>query len=717
MKKSMQSGLVAALAAALWAGLTTDASADVYVSLSGTGSGTSWADATNSLQGAIDACPVGQKVWVADGLYNTGGRTNYPSGTVVTNRVVIWKAITVSSTNSDPSATVIKGAWDPVTTNGPASVRGVYMAANSTLIGITVTNGSCGTNTSLAGYYYGGGVYCADNTTVVLSNCVVSGCAATRVSAVNAGGGGVYKGRLYNCSLSGNLAYQGAGANSSVLSNCTLRGNTALPLPAGSLNPRGGGAYGCTLYDCTVEENQSGENGGGLHTCTVYGGTIRNNACTNGNRSGGGAASSSIFNCLISGNAAYSGGGAYGCALSNCTLMANLVVTNLTTGIYIYPTGAGAAGSSGLTNCLIVANTNTANNGGGVHGSTLRNCVVLSNVCLNGGSGGGTHSSTLYNCGLTNNATYGNSGTVAGGGGANGGGLYDCAIVGNYSYNGGGANSAVLSNCYVAANMVATNGMASTAPTGGGTYGCTLTNCTLVWNTNLNANGGGAYIGTMTGCLVASNYCGGTYGGGFAGTGTDKANHRAYNCKFLDNRTKRGGGVYGASVYNSLIAGNISDDGYGGGAQDCWLWNCTVVSNRLGIAATTGGGLYDCKAVTNCIVYFNYNSAGTINNYSVGQTSGDCTNFGYTCTWPAKANWDASNFTNDPRMVNWPARDYRLDRGSPCIDKGLSIGWMTDPADVRRKDLDGVPRVRGTGVDLGAYESVPPPVGTVVLIR
>ena len=182
MKKSMQSGLVAALAAALWAGLPADLSADVYVSLSGTGSGTSWADATNSLHGAIDACTVGQKVWVADGLYNTGGRTNYPSGTVVTNRVVIWKGITVSSTNSDPSATVIKGAWDPVTTNGAASVRGVYMAANSMLIGITVTNGSCGTNASPN--FYGGGVYCADNTSVVLSNCVVSGCAATRVSEI-----------------------------------------------------------------------------------------------------------------------------------------------------------------------------------------------------------------------------------------------------------------------------------------------------------------------------------------------------------------------------------------------------------------------------------------------------------------------------------------------------------------------------------------------------
>jgi hypothetical protein len=379
--------------------------------------------------------------------------------------------------------------------------------------------------------------------------------------------------------LSGNLAYQGAGANASVLYNCTLRGNTALPLPAGSLSSRGGGAYGCTLYDCTVEENQSGEHGGGLHTCTVYGGTIRNNACTNGGRYGGGAASSSIFNCLISGNAAYSGGGAYGCALSNCTLMANLVVTNLTTSIY--PTGAGAAGSSGLTNCLIVANTNTANNGGGVYGST------------------------------------------------------------------------------------------------------------------------------MTGCLVASNYCG-NYGAGFYGY--NKAN--AYNCKFLDNRTaNRGGGVYDASVYNSLIAGNYANGGYGGGAQDCYLWNCTVVSNVF--RGSLGGGLHDCKAVTNCIVYFNYNDVGATNNYD----NGTCTNFGYTCTWPAKANWDASNFTNDPRMVNWRARDYRLDRGSPCIDRGLSIGWMIAPADVRSKDLDGGPRVRGAGVDLGAYESAWVSLGTVVLIR
>lgn len=54
-------------------------------------------------------------------------------------------------------------------------------------------------------------------------------------------------------------------------------------------------------------------------------------------------------------------------------------------------------------------------------------------------------------------------------------------------------------------------------------------------------------------------------------------------------------------------------------------------------------------------------------------------------------NWERT----DPRLVN--ATDFRLQSDSPAIDAGLSLPDVT-------RDADGVPRPRGAGHDLGAYE-------------
>ena len=53
----------------------------------------------------------------------------------------------------------------------------------------------------------------------------------------------------------------------------------------------------------------------------------------------------------------------------------------------------------------------------------------------------------------------------------------------------------------------------------------------------------------------------------------------------------------------------------------------------------------------------------------------------------------------DPGFVNPDAGDYHLQKGCCCIDQGLAPipeGILTD--------LDGNPRIVGSGVDWGAYE-------------
>ncbi|MCP4708233.1 MAG: PKD domain-containing protein, partial [Planctomycetes bacterium] len=88
-----------------------------------------WATAATNIQDAIDACFLGGKVFVTNGIYATGmsatPKLNMP------NRVVLTKNIPVESVNG-PDATYILGSPDPLTGgNGTNAVRCIYMSAGS----------------------------------------------------------------------------------------------------------------------------------------------------------------------------------------------------------------------------------------------------------------------------------------------------------------------------------------------------------------------------------------------------------------------------------------------------------------------------------------------------------------------------------------------------------------------------------------------------------
>jgi hypothetical protein len=165
------------------------------------------------------------------------------------------------------------------------------------------------------------------------------------------------------------------------------------------------------------------------------------------------------------------------------------------------------------------------------------------------------------------------------------------------------------------------------------------------------------------------------------------------NCVITDNTVYTnsngsvvgsGGGVYGGTLYNCLVASN-SAAVYGGGAIASTLYNCTVTGNH---ANRRGGGVYS-SAATNCIVYTN-TAVQPFDNYELAQ-------FDHSCTTPMPTN-GVGNITNAPLFVNYAGGDLRLLGVSPCIDAG------DNSIVVASVDLAGHPRIMRGTVDMGAYE-------------
>lgn len=280
-----------------------------------------WANASTSIQAAVDLAPLGATVLVSNGVYATGGRL-YP-GTLLTNVVMATNAIHIRSVNG-ADVTIIGPTNNSIT-------RGVYLGDGVILEGFTIRNGrtrSAGSDFTLE--MSGGGIFCA-STAAVVRHCKLIG------NRAESWGGGIYSGTIEDSSIISNSAgYEvlggGGGANNTILRRCRVAHNAA------TSSQNGGGLYACTAYDSLLERNTAYDGGGAAHG-ELYRCVIRYNTA---NYRGGGTLSSRLVSSLVHSNSAANAGG--GCkfgSILNSTLVQNQ---------------GGGASQAMVTNSILFAN-------------------------------------------------------------------------------------------------------------------------------------------------------------------------------------------------------------------------------------------------------------------------------------------------------------------------------------------------------------------------
>ncbi|MBX3354061.1 MAG: hypothetical protein KF724_00005, partial [Phycisphaeraceae bacterium] len=185
---------------------------------------------------------------------------------------------------------------------------------------------------------------------------------------------------------------------------------------------------------------------------------------------------------------------------------------------------------------------------------------------------------------------------------------------------------------------------------------------------------------------------------------------RLSNCLFADNASVfPGGGAIlaerGANVSGCTFYANDAGSGSGG----------AIMVGRLGSVQHWEAVL----TISNSVLWGNTSAdpPGDLErqyawplSYNVTLTSE------YNCVQASSVPAGSGNINDDPRFVNEATRDLRLRRFSPAINAGDRLIRLTDIEDVNDNandeelhplDLDLLRRVRGSEVDMGAYEGPP----------
>lgn len=306
----------------------------LYVTMSGTGDGSSWANATNDLTWAMNTAMLvretfgtATEVWVAEGTYYGGNGTN---AFTMVEGVNVYGGFAGTETelsqrdiNNHP--TVLDGQnirrvlWQPSTFNE----RTVWD-------GFTLQNGNV---TNFSNNSNGGGAYLRGNG--VLRHCTIINNAATY-------GAGFYS--------------EASSSNNSELESCKVSHNTA------TYNAGGVYAHYTKVSRCEISYNKttsSGGQGGGIYM--NYGNSGRD----------------IISNCLIANNKAGSGAGVYA---YNNTRISNSTIVNNAANYY----GAGIYGSGTVT----MTNSIVWGNRIGSIESSLYNSVNCQNCAIEGAYAG-----------------------------------------------------------------------------------------------------------------------------------------------------------------------------------------------------------------------------------------------------------------------------------------------------------------------------------------
>lgn len=376
-----------------------------------------------------------------------------------------------------------------------------------------------------------------------------------------------------------------------------------------------------------------------------------------------------------------------------------------------------------LSNCIFESNEVVALKNDNAS-PRIKDCVFRNNDAGGMQNWGGSNP-VLENCLFENNGTFGmenrNSSPV----------ITQCDFIGNYvlesvpSPQGGGMvnwdSNPVITGCRFEDNVLDIGGVILSAGGGGAIYNLrsspSITDC--VFTGNGGASGGAIYnlisSPVITGCTFTSNR---------GGISDDSQGGAIYNasgsaptitgCVFTGNAGFRGG-----AMYISLSDGGVPPVT----VTNCIFDNNTSIRHGAAVFAQFDGGALH---LVNSVFYGNrvdsngdgngegavvYNDRGDVllvNAIAWGNTGSVIYNENtaivvraqYSDVEGGYGGLADMNIDDDPLFVDAPAKNFRLQSGSPCIDAGTSTGTVAIPD----ADLDGTPRPIGASHDMGAYE-------------
>jgi hypothetical protein len=452
-KTNLKRSLVMAI---LLAGMVNIGWGDViYVKAGASGTGTSWADATGDLPGALAAAVDGNDIWVAEGVYKPGA--SQTDSFQMKNGVGIYGGFAASGNpgwgDRDPNVyvTILSGDLndDDIPSFGDIQTlfdncthvfyhpNGLGLDGTAILDGVTIRGGfGMGTGASANG----AGMYNNSASPAVTGCRFLNNFAVGDVTSVFGKGGGMYNvdsaPSVTYCEFSTNFSYgHGAGMynlnSAPTVIDCNFAGNSAYY--------SGGGMYNNNSDPCVIDchftanivydMGASGEGGGGMVNTssnpTITSCRFVDNEAVNpdpyiipvgGGMLIGSSSSPTVTDCVFNGNLAEGGGGIVirsGCSptITDCTFTANEVHGEPIPPFGDIPAIGGGIANSGtpiMTGCVFSGNT-AENVGGGLSseaaGWTLDRCTFLNNS--SGDSGGGIYlyaSLTATNCIFADNS-------------------------------------------------------------------------------------------------------------------------------------------------------------------------------------------------------------------------------------------------------------------------------------------------------------------------
>jgi len=321
-------------AASLLSTTTATAQANWYVNAAAPagGNGTSWTQAFNSLDQALNAVGSGEEIWVAAGRYRTRQRT----------------------VATDPRSATFDIRGD-ITVAGGFDGTETTFSQRAGLFEQTILTGEIGAPGTFDNAYHVV-TYSNRPTPLVLDGFRIEGGNAVGATGANAMGGGIYMSNawmltLANSTITGNRAESGAGIGGLPgayrIHNCRITRNYA--------KGDGGGLFvqagSVKMWNTVLQNNASGARGGAVF--------LRSTAAINLNVT---FQKNEFMNCLFSGNRAATKGGAAFLGAGNV----------LSSGVIVHP------GSGRFTNCTFTANF-AGVAGGSIHAN---NNTPLPTQCL-----------------------------------------------------------------------------------------------------------------------------------------------------------------------------------------------------------------------------------------------------------------------------------------------------------------------------------------------